>query len=398
MVTKFLESLEDHKQRLLGPNIWIMTSTGLLLPENNFFKVVYIIIHELVTLFVITQCVEIYVVRSDLDQVIENVKISLMSIMGVIKSNSFLFEQNRWKQVLEYVTEADEYERVHKDKIRGEIIDRYTKYCRRVTYFSFIFVFVTVVTVISTPLLNFLSSRNFREGFRNGSEPFPHICSSWTPFDKNHSPGSWITVIWHICMCAYGGSLVAAYDTSIIVIMKFFGGKLDLLRERAKLVLGPPGNRISDDEVKRMLRCLHHEHILLIKQSRLFNSLLSPVMFLYVAMCSLNLCAVAFQLTSATSATQKLFLAVFFLFVIAQIFIYCWQSNDVLVKSKQLTLGPYESEWWAANAKQMQYALMLAGQFRIQCVFTAGPFASLTLPTFITIVKGAYSYYTLLRK
>lgn len=54
-------------------------------------------------------------------------------------------------------------------------------------------------------------------------------------------------------------------------------------------------------------------------------------------------------------------------------------------QSEQLTLGPYESEWWAANAKQMHYALMLAGQFRIQRVFTAGPFASLTLPTIITV-------------
>ncbi|XP_026329013.1 odorant receptor Or2-like [Hyposmocoma kahamanoa] len=398
MITEFLERLEDPERYLLGPNMWVMTWMGLILPENIFFKVAYIFVHELVTFFVISQYMEIYVVRSDLDQVIENVKVSLLSIIGVIKSNAFLFGQNRWKKVLEYVTEADEYERVHKDKIRGEIIDRYTKYCRRVTYFFWVLLFVTFVTVISTPLLTFLSSRNFREGFHNGSEPFPHIYSSWMPFNKNRSPGSWITVMWHTFMCAYGCTLMAAYDTSVIVIMSFFGGKLDLLRERAKLMLGSPGNGISDDEADASMQYLHHDHILLLKQSRLFNSLLSPVMFLYVTLCSLNLCAVAFQLTSATSSTQKLFLAVYLLFGIAQLFIYCWQSNDVLVKSEQLMLGPYESEWWAANAKQRKRVLILAGQFRIKHVFTAGPFTSLTLSTFITILKGAYSYYTLLRK
>lgn len=264
MITKFLESLEDPKRRLLGPNLWIMTWTGLLLPENIFFKVAYVFIHELLTLFVITQYVEIYVVRSDLDQVIDNFKISLFSFILVIKSSSFLLGQNRWKLVLEYVTAADEYEREHQDEIRGEIIARYTKYCRRVTYSFWVLVFVTFITVISMPLLKFLSSRNLRD-FHNGTEPFPHICSAWMPIDKNHSPGTWITVIWQILVCAYGGSLGMAYDSSIIVIMNFFGGKLDLLRERAKLILGTPGNRISDDEVKKTLRHLHHEHILLIK-------------------------------------------------------------------------------------------------------------------------------------
>lgn len=265
MITEFLERFEDPKRRLLGPNIWIMTWIGLILPENKLFKILYIFMHELVTFFVITEYIEIYVVRFDLGQVIENITISFLSIICVIKANAFLFDQNRWKQVLEYVTEADEYERVHQDEIRGEIIDRYTKYCRKVTYFFWVLVIATFFTAISTPPLKFLSSRNFREGFHNGTEPFPHIYSSWMPFDKNRSPGSWITVIWHTSMCAYGCSLVASYDTSIIVIMSFFGGKLELLREQAKLMLGAPGIEISDDEAKNTMRHLHHEHVLLLQ-------------------------------------------------------------------------------------------------------------------------------------
>lgn len=265
MITKFLQSLEDPKQRLLGPNIWFMKWIGLILPNNIFLKIVYIFIHELVTFFVITQYMAIYLVRSDLDQVVENVKISFLSIICVTKSNAIIFTQKRWKQVLDYVTESDEYEREHQDKIRGEIIDKYTKHCRRVTYFFWGLLFVTFLTVISSPLLKFLSSQNYREGFRNGSEPFPHIYISWMPIDKNHSPGCWITVIWHASMCSYGCSLMSAYDTCMIVIMSFFGGKLDLLKARSKLALGTSGNRISDDEIDKTIRQLYHEHILLLK-------------------------------------------------------------------------------------------------------------------------------------
>lgn len=83
---------------------------------------------------------------------------------------------------------------------------------------------------------------------RNGTEPFPHMYSSWMSIDKNHSRGTWITVIWQAYATAYGGFFVAAYDSTAIVIMRLFGGKLDVLRERAKLMLGASGNVISNDE------------------------------------------------------------------------------------------------------------------------------------------------------
>lgn len=109
-VKKKLKRTEDPKRRLLGPNIWLMTKMGLLLPENKFAKVANIIFHFTATVFVMSEYMEIYVIRSDLNQVIENVKIPLFSITCVIKLNAFLLAQKEWKQVLDYITESDEYE------------------------------------------------------------------------------------------------------------------------------------------------------------------------------------------------------------------------------------------------------------------------------------------------
>ncbi|KAG6439259.1 hypothetical protein O3G_MSEX000623 [Manduca sexta] len=121
-------------------------------------------------------------------------------------------------------------------------------------------------------------------------------------------------------------------------------------------------------------------------------------MFFYMVMCSLMLCASAYQLTSATNAAQKLLMAEYLVFGVAQLFLFCWHSNDVLIKNENVTLGPYESNWWSASLRQKKNVLILSGQLRISNKFSAGPFADLTLATFITIIKGAYSYYTLLRK
>nr|AZB49441.1 olfactory receptor 27 [Heortia vitessoides] len=398
MIIKFLQSLEDPKKPLFGPNYWMLKKIGLILPESKLGKYFYIFIHELVSFFVFTQYMELYIIRSDLDLVLTNLKISMLSVVCIMKSNTFVFWQNTWKEIIDYLTEADKYERKTNDVTRKAILEKYTKYCRQMTRYYWMLVFTTFWTTSGTPLMRYTTSALYREHLSNGTELFPHIFSSWMPFDKYHSPGSWITVVWHVLLCAYGATIMAAYDTSIMVIMVFFGGKLELLRERCKQMLNMPEVEENTEAFEEKIRELHQTHVLILRYSRMFNSVLSPVMFIYIVMCSLMLCASAYQLTSAQNAAQKLLMAEYLIFGVAQLFIFCWHSNDVLIKNENVMIGPYESQWWRANLRQRKSVLLLAGQLRIRQVFTAGPFTNLTLSTFITILKGAYSYYTLLRK
>nr|AST36394.1 putative odorant receptor OR29 [Cydia nigricana] len=398
MIKEFLNNLEDPNRPLFGPNYWLLNEIGLLLPKNWMERIWKIIIHEIVTLFVVTQYMELYVIRSDLDLVLTNLKISMLSIVCVIKANTFVFWQDNWRQVIDYITEADKFERDNQDEAKGNIINAYTRYCRRVTYFYWVLVFTTFITTITAPLMKYCSSEQFREDFHNGTEPFPHIFSAWVPIDKENFPGCWITVMWHIGLCAYGAIIMAAYDTSVMVILVYFGGKLDLLRIRCREMFDTEGKGVSDDISDKVVRQLHQIHVQLLKHSRLFNSVLSPVMFCYVVMCSLMICASAFQLTAATNTTQKLLMAEYLIFGIAQLFMFCWHSNDVIYKSQDVMMGPYESDWWAANLQQRNNVLILQGQMRIVHIYTAGPFTDLTLSTFVAILKGAYSYYTILRK
>ncbi|XP_046960454.1 odorant receptor Or2-like [Vanessa cardui] len=397
MIHLFVDNIKDPQRPLLAPNYWILRKIGLILPENKINKVIFVIIHELVTVFVITQYMELYLIRSDLDLVITNLKVSIVSFICIVKTNTFVFWQSSWKEVIDYVTEADNNERKDSNTAMGHIISSYTTYCRRLLKFYWTLILSTFFCVTGTPLIRYLSSSNYRDAISNGTEPFPHIFSAWVPFDKYSFPGSWVIVCLHIVMCAYGAMIMSAYDTIAMVTMVFFGGKLELLRERCKNMFGCDGSGVSDDQARTALRDVHSMHVHLMKYSKLFDSLLSPVMFLYVVMCSFMLCASAFQLTMATNTTQKLLMAQYLVFGIAQLFMFCWHSNNVLEQGTQVMMGPYESEWWVIGPKQKQEVLILTEQLRIFEAFSAGPFSKLTLSTFITILKGAYSYYALLR-
>lgn len=264
-MNSIFQSLEDPKRPFLGPNYWIIKNSGFLLPKSALPKIMWMIAHEAVAFFVFTQYMELYVIRSDLDLVLTNMKISMLSVVCVVKAHSFIFWQKHWREVLDYVTEADIFERLSEDRVNTTIVEKYTRYCRRLSYFYWVFVFTTFLTTVCTPLMRYLTSATFRENIRNGTEPFPHIFSAWTPFDRFHSPGTWITVVWHTLTCAYGGLTMAAYDTCIVVVMVFFGGKLDLLRERCKQMFGTEGTVISDKECKEVVRQLHDIHVTLLK-------------------------------------------------------------------------------------------------------------------------------------
>lgn len=263
MLNAFLQGIEDPKRPLLGPNYWILKKWGLILPESLIARFFCKLYHFAAFVFIVTEYVQLFVIISDLDLALTNLEISMLSTICCSKCYSFVFCQERWIEVIEYITESDLFERQIADPIRKEIIDKYTKYSRTVTYYYWVLVFITTLVVFGTPVGQYIGSHHNES--LNTTEPFPHIFISWMPFDKEHFPGSWATICWHSLFTIYGALTIASFDTSVVVMMVFFGGKLDLLRERCKQMLGSDGIPISDEEAIERIRELHQTHVDIMK-------------------------------------------------------------------------------------------------------------------------------------
>ncbi|CAF4879855.1 unnamed protein product [Pieris macdunnoughi] len=390
-----LTKLEDPLHPLLGPTLKGLGAWGMWQAERGIKKVFYNIVHILATLFVISQYVELWFIRSKLDLALRNLSISMLSTVCVVKAGTFVYWQNDWRNVINFVSLTELSQ--SKDKSTKHISREYRKYSRLVTYFYWSLVAATVFTVILAPLVSFLSSPMYRERIINGSAPYPEIMSSWAPFDKSRGLGYVIMVIEHTLICFYGGGIVATYDSNSVALMTFFSGQLEILKVKCNMLFGDGMNVVSYEEAVSNIKKCHYHHINLVKYSKLLDSLLSPVMFLYVIICSLMICASAVQLTTeGTTTVQRIWIAEYLMALIAQLFLYCWHSNTVLYRSLKLDDGVYGSAWWSHGVKIRRCVLLLGGQLNKTIVFTAGPFTRLTLSTFVTILKGSYSYYTLL--
>ncbi|XP_052756708.1 odorant receptor 4 [Galleria mellonella] len=391
---KTLRALENPDHPLLGPTLKGLKLWGLWMGAG-WNPVIYNTIHAWAVFFVISQYIELWYQRSDLPSALRNLSVSMLSTVCIVKSITFVYWQNEWREVLNFVSRLERYQLSKNDKTTNCIIKKYTDYSRRITYVYWSLVTATVLTLILAPLVDFLCSPEDRLIIKNGTKPYPEIMSSWAPFDRTRGFGYWTVTIEQSLICFYGGGIVANYDTNAFVLMSFIAGQMKIVRKNCERLFEGKDARY-DVILKRITYC-HYHHLSLVKFAKLFNSLLSPVMFLYVIICSLMICASAIQLTTkSTTSMQKIWIAEYLLSLISQLFLYCWHSNEVFVTSNEVDRGLYKSDWWSSNTRVRRSLLLLGGQLQKRVVFTAGPFTTLSLPTFITILKGSYSYYAIL--
>nr|QLI62069.1 odorant receptor 26 [Streltzoviella insularis] len=385
MLKRLLHKLEDPKRPLLGPNLKALKFWGLLLPENFIMRQIYILLHLSVILFTASECVDVWFVKSNITLLLNNLKITMLATVSVCKISTFLFWQNDWKKIIGYVIEADIMQRKTNDIIKQTIIKKFTKYCRKITYMYWCLMYTTVIIVMVQPIIKYFSSPVYRENVRNGNETYLQVVSSWVPFDKNTITGYLIASVIQSYGAIYGGGWITSYDTNAMVIMVFFRGELELLRRDCANMFGTESSPVTEQVSKERLKDCHRRYVALIEHARLFDSCLSPIMLLYMFVCSVMLCVTAYQITIETNPMQRFLSAEYLVFGVAQLFIYCWHSNDVLYASQDLMLGPYESTWWMHRISYRKNIFILIAQFRKRIVFTAGPFTELTVPTFINV-------------
>ncbi|XP_063371790.1 putative odorant receptor 85d [Cydia amplana] len=399
MLKKYLARLEDPNHPLLGPTLWGLQSWGMLQPNRGMSRIIYNLIHFATFLFLVSLYVELWFIRENLELALKNLSYTILTTVCVVKAGTFVVWQTYWQEIIQFVSTLERSQLEKKDKTTCTIIAGYTKYSRNVTCFYWGLVTATVFTVILAPLGVFLSSSEQRELILNGTIPFPEIMSSWVPFDNTKGFGYWFQIVEHTLICFYGGGIIANYDANTVALMSFFCGQLELLAANSKKLFSEDSKLVSYSEAMERIKQCHAQHLSLIKYSKILNSLLSPVMFVYVVICSLMICAIAILLTTeGTTTMQRMWGAEFLAALIAQLFLYCWHSNEVYFMSERVDRGIYESEWWRCGVDLRRCVVLLGGQLRKTIIFGAGPFTNLTIATFVAILKGSYSYYTLLSK
>ncbi|XP_048505915.1 odorant receptor Or2-like [Athalia rosae] len=82
-----------------------------------------------------------------------------------------------------------------------------------------------------------------------------------------------------------------------------------------------------------------------------------------------------------------------------QLFIYCWFGNDMMLESVSVANAAWDSAWPDIKSKRFRFGIrMITHRSQKVILITAGGFANVTLDTFTTILRAAYSCFAVLKK
>ncbi|KOB75046.1 Odorant receptor [Operophtera brumata] len=265
MLKQLLSKLENPLRPLLGPNVKALEFWGLLLPKNILTKYFYLFMHFAVTVFTALEYVDVWFVKSNMSLLLNNLKITMLATVSVCKVTSFLYWLKHWKDIIEYVTRADLYQRITKDPIKIQMIKNFTQYCRKITFLYWLLMYTTVVILIFQPVFKYFCSSTYRENVKNGTKVYLEVISSWVPFDKSTITGYLAASAYQSYAAVYGGGWITSFDTTAMVIMVFFKAELELLRIDSANIFGTEKNPVPEKVAMKSINDCHRRHVELCK-------------------------------------------------------------------------------------------------------------------------------------
>ncbi|CAH1371553.1 unnamed protein product [Tenebrio molitor] len=113
----------------------------------------------------------------------------------------------------------------------------------------------------------------------------------------------------------------------------------------------------------------------------------------------LIVCFQLFQLSTLSPDSVEFFsMSMYLVLMLFQLLCYCWHGNEVQIVSGEVSSYVFNINWIIMKESIKKSLILIMMRSQRPCYFTAGKFSLLSLQTFMTIVRGAASYFMFLRQ
>nr|AOE48025.1 putative odorant receptor OR20 [Athetis lepigone] len=362
----------------------------------------------------ITQVVTIFMAKDDPEKLFECFSVLAFCGMGVLKLISLRKSHQNWRKILTEISKL-ENSQLSKNSMSdadcqsdnneecvnfSDYIKNYTyKFRHTTTILTRIYSFTAVVFIVSPFVEHNLCKMRGLE-----CQGYPHILPGWSPLDAFSDFGYVVTVLCELLASVYCVCVHIAFDLTAIGIMIFVCGQYSCLRDFSSRIGGSGKQcKLSKKRDKRahisIKRC-HQINMVLVSSITELDKLLSNIIGVYFFLATLTLCSVAVRLKSVdVSIMQLVSLIQYMCGTLTQLFLFCRYGDAVLHESSLgMGQGPFAAAYWSLSPRVRRELTMLGAGMMTSRHLRAGPFNHLDLPSFILIVRTAYSYYAVLGK
>ncbi|CAH2096547.1 unnamed protein product [Euphydryas editha] len=243
-------------------------------------------------------------------------------------------------------------------------------------------------------------------GFATSAEKNQLPLRAWYPYDTSKTPAYHFTYAHQIIAISFGAAINICLDTLITSLISQCRCRLRLISLSLRMLCdnldmsnkGLMTNASSKIINQRLRNCiLRHQAVL--AQIKLLQSCFTVPIFIQFSVSMIIICVTAYQLAFETTHLVRIVSMVTYLVVMMlQVFLYCYQGNELVNESEGVSSAAYECPWYACSVPIRRSLLMVMIRTRRAARLTAAGITELSLSTFMSLIKASYTFFTVLQQ
>nr|QHN69092.1 odorant receptor 6 [Sirex noctilio] len=236
----------------------------------------------------------------------------------------------------------------------------------------------------------------------------------WYPYNITKSPAFEVTCAHQfiaVSMCCFHN---VALDTLVTGLITIACCQLEQLKYKiitieddsnAKSILtGYQGMQTSkihesnDRAYEELGKCIEHNNVI-VNFTKEIQEIFGTSIFMQFLVNCIIICLTAFHITQMKVyiPAELIGMTAYTCCMTYQIFIYCWHGNELYLQSQSVVLAAYSGNWWKYSERYKRAVrLIMIGASR-PLTLTAGSLMTLSLQTFVGILRASYSFFTVLQ-
>nr|AFC91724.1 putative odorant receptor OR46 [Cydia pomonella] len=229
---------------------------------------------------------------------------------------------------------------------------------------------------------------------------------AWYPYDTSVSPAYELTYLHQVGALFAAAYLNVGKDTLVTCLIAQTRCQLQLAALRLAsltddLTPTAQGTLTAEQEAEAWsrLEVAARRHQEALHAAAQLQACFSAPVFAQFGVSMLIICVTAFQLTAQNGNLVRLAsMGTYLLNMMFQVFIYCYQGNQLSGESMDIATAAYSCGWTACGVRLRRGLLLVMVRARRAARLSAGGFATLSLASFMAIVKTSYSLFTVLQQ
>ncbi|XP_047533644.1 odorant receptor Or1-like [Vanessa atalanta] len=245
-------------------------------------------------------------------------------------------------------------------------------------------------------------------GWASSAEKNQLPLRAWYPYDTSKTPTYQLTYAHQTIAVSLAAAINICLDTLVTSLICQCRCRLRLLALSLRTLChdldvsekGAMTDASSTIVSERLQNCVvRHQTVL--AQTKLLQNCFSASIFAQFCVSMIIICVTAYQLAfvrESTSLARVISMVAYLTVMMLQVFLYCYQGNQLVEESEGVSGAAYECPWYILNIPIRRSLLLVMTRTRRAARLTAAGFTELSLSSFMSIIKASYTFFTVLQQ